>query len=63
MKRAAAKGEIREGDFDTWAWAIMGQVVFMGMRYADWDDSRPAAELAEIMRDLIAHGIGREEER
>ena len=60
MKKAAAKGEIREGDFETWAWAIMGQVVFMGMRYADWDDSRPAAELAEIMRDLIAHGIGPE---
>lgn len=61
MRKASAKGEIREGDFDTWAWAIMGQVVFMGMRYAEWDDSRPAAELAEIMRDLIAHGIGPEE--
>ena len=63
MKKAAAKGEIRAGDFEIWAWAIMGQVVFMGMRYADWDDSRPAAELAEVMRDLIAHGIGPEEKR
>jgi hypothetical protein len=41
----------------------MGQVVFMGMRYAEWDDSRPAAELAEVMRDLIANGIGPEEKR
>jgi len=63
MERAAAKGEIRDGDFETWAWAIMGQAVFMGMRYADWDDSRPAAELAEVLTDLIAHGIGPEEER
>ena len=62
MKKAAAKGEIRDGDFETWAWAIMGQIVFLGMRYAEWDDSRPAAELAEVMRDLIAHGIGPEEE-
>ena len=58
MERAAKKGEIREGDFETWAWAIMGQAVFMGMRYAEWDDSRPAAELAEVLTDLIAHGIG-----
>ena len=63
MKKAAAQGEIRDGDFETWAWAIMGQVVFMGMRYAEWDDSRPAAELAEVMTDLIARGIGPEEER
>ena len=63
MKRAAVKGEIREGDFETWAWAIMGQVVFLGMRYADWDESRSAAELAEVMRDLIAHGIGPEEDK
>ncbi len=63
MKRAAVKEEIREGDFETWAWAIMGQVVFLGMRYADWDESRSAAELAEVMRDLIAHGIGPEEDK
>lgn len=63
MERAAEKGEIREGDFETWAWAIMGQAVFMGMRYAEWDDSRPAAELAEVLTDLIAHGIGPEESK
>ena len=63
MERAAQKGEIREGDFETWAWAIMGQAVFMGMRYAEWDDSRPAAELAEVLTDLIAHGIGPEESK
>ena len=63
LDRAAVKGEIREGDSETWAWAIMGQIVFMGMRYAEWDDSRPAAELADVITDLIAHGIGPEEER
>ena len=63
MDRAAAKGELREGDFETWAWAIMGQIVFTGMRYAEWDDDRPAAELAEVITDLIAHGIGPKEKR
>lgn len=58
MKKAAAKGEIREGDYEIWAWATMGQAVFLGMRYAEWDDSRPPAELAKVMTDLLAHGIG-----
>ncbi len=61
LHRAAKKGDIREGDFETWAWAIMGQLVFMGMRYAEWDDRRSAAELADVITDLIAHGIGPEE--
>ncbi len=60
LEKAAKKGDIRAGDFDVWAWAIMGQAVFLGMRFADWDDSRPAAELAEILTDLIARGIGPE---
>ena len=63
MEKAAAEGEIREGDLETWAWAIMGQAVFLGMRYAEWDDSRSAAEIAEAMTDLIAHGIGPEEKK
>lgn len=62
MERAADRGEIRKGDFETWAWAIMGQAVFMGMRYAEWDDSRPAAEIARILTDLIARGIGPEKD-
>ena len=60
MRKASDKGEIREGDFETWAWAIMGQNVFLGMRYAEWDDSRPSSEIAEVVTDLIAHGIAQE---
>jgi AcrR family transcriptional regulator len=61
MKRAANKGEIREGDFETWAWAIMGMTVFMGMRYAEWEDSRPAGEIAEVVTNLMARGIAAED--
>ena len=57
LEKAARKGEIREGDFETWSWSIMGIIVFLGMRYAEWDDSRPAAGIAEVVTDLIARGI------
>lgn len=60
LQRAALKGEIREGDFESWAWSIMGIVVFLGMRYAEWDDSRPASDIAEVVTDLIARGIAPE---
>lgn len=57
LAKAGGKGEIRAGDYDTWAWAIMGIAITLGMRYAEWDDSRPAAEIAETAVDLIANGI------
>lgn len=60
LKKAAQHGDIRSGDFETWSWAIMGIVVFLGMRYADWDDSRPASEIADIVIDLIGRGIAPE---
>lgn len=60
LEKAALKGEIRAGDYETWSWSIMGTIVFLGMRYAEWDDSRPAAEIAEVVVDLIARGIAPE---
>jgi len=63
LKKAAENGEIREGDFDTWSWAIMGISMFLGMRYAEWDDSQPVEDIAEIVTDLIARGIGPESKK
>ena len=60
LEKAAKKEEIRSGDFETWGWAIMGISMILGMRYAEWDDSRPASEIAEIVVDLIARGISPE---
>jgi AcrR family transcriptional regulator len=57
LKSAAESGEIREGDYETWSWAIMGIAVFLGMRYAEWDETRPASEIAETVTDLIADGL------
>lgn len=58
LRKAARDGEIREGDFEKWSWAIIGIDVFLGMRFAEWDDSEAAAGIAEIVADLIANGIG-----
>ena len=63
LKEAAGRGEIRSGDFETWSWAIMGSIVFLGMRYAEWDDQRPAAEIAEVIVDMLANGIAKETEK
>jgi len=60
LEKAAEHGEIRAGDFETWSWSIMGIIVFLGMRHAEWDDSRPASEIAEVVTDLIARGIASE---
>jgi len=57
LKEAADSGDIRQGDYETWTWAIMGIAVFLGMRYTEWDDNMPAARVAEIVTDLIANGI------
>ena len=58
LRKAADNGGIREGDYETWSWAIMGMAVIMGMRYAEWDETQPASEIAEVVADLIANGIG-----
>ena len=57
LEKAARNGEIREGDFEMWSWVIMGIAVFLGMKYAEWDESMPTSRIAEIVIDLIANGI------
>lgn len=57
LKKAGARGEIRMRDDEVWSWAIIGINVFLGMRYAEWDESRPASEIAESVADLISDGL------
>jgi len=57
LEDAGKRGDIREGDYETWSWAIMGMAVILGMRYAEWDESIPASRIAETVVDLIANGI------
>ena len=57
LEKAARNGELREGDYEAWAWAIMGIAVFLGMRFVIMDESKSPSEVADIMIDLIANGI------
>ena len=57
LEKAARSGELRTGDYEAWAWAIMGIAVFLGMRFVIMDESKSPSEVADIMIDLIANGI------
>ena len=57
LRVAGENGEIREGDYETWSWAIMGMAVTLGMRCTQWDDDIPISRIADTVADLIANGI------
>jgi AcrR family transcriptional regulator len=59
LKRAAEAGEIREGDCEVWSWALIGMTVFLGMRFADWDEERPTAEVAAAVSELVSMGMAK----
>lgn len=54
---AVESGEIREGDCEVWSWALIGMTVFLGMRFALWDDERSIEETANAAADLISSGM------
>ncbi|HYE48118.1 MAG TPA: TetR/AcrR family transcriptional regulator [Azospirillaceae bacterium] len=55
---SSARGDIRPGDEEVRAWALIGMSVFLGLRYAIWDEGRPPEQVAATAADLIAHGLG-----
>jgi len=57
LERAAVDKDIRAGDYEVWAWALIGMSVFLGMRFAAWDDSRSSEEMAATIADLISTGM------
>ena len=63
LKAAGESGDIREGDYETWSWAIMGMAVTLGMRYTQWDDEIPVSHIADAVADLIANGIKPDQNR
>jgi AcrR family transcriptional regulator len=58
LSRAGERGEIRDGDYEVWSWALIGMSVFLGMRFAAWDDARTSADTAAAVADLIRLGMG-----
>ena len=57
LKAAQARGEIRPGDADTRAWALMGMAKALGERFALWEPDAPLEPLVEDVLDMIEHGL------
>jgi AcrR family transcriptional regulator len=57
LREAGEKGDIRDGDYEIWAWSLLGMALFLGMRYAEWEEDESPSQVAEVIADLIANGI------
>lgn len=61
LKAARDKGEIGGGftdrDLDVVAWGMMGANVFLGLRYAVWDDAQEK-QIADLMSRVWRQGFG-----
>lgn len=57
LESAAEANEIRQGDFEVWAWALIGMTVFLGMRFSAWDQQRSSEDTAKAAADLISSGM------
>lgn len=59
LRRGGESGALRPGLDEAHAWAIMGMNVFLGLRYAVWDEDRSVDEIVDIAGDILANGIVR----
>ena len=57
LQMAAAKGEIRPGDAEVRAWALMGIGHFLGLRHCLWEGKAPSTDVVDSMMDLVANGL------
>ena len=54
---AEKRGEIRKGDAEVRAWALMGISDMVGRRFALWDGKTPLKRVADAAFELIAEGL------
>lgn len=57
LERAQAAGQIRHGNAEAQAWALMGIAHFLGLRYAIWERREPPADVMETVFALISQGL------
>lgn len=58
LTQAGQSRQIREGDYEIWAWSIMGIMHFVGQRYLIWEQDRDLDQVVDTVLDLMAHGLG-----
>ena len=57
LRAAEKRGEIRKGDAEVRAWALMGISDMVGRRFALWDSKTPLKRVADAAFELIADGL------
>ena len=57
LEAAVKAGQIKPGDADTRAWALMGISRSLGERAVIWGDKTPVEEVVETTHDLIVNGL------
>ena len=57
LREGQDAGDVGEHAGEAHAWAIMGMNVFLGLRYAVWDNSEDPDAIARIAVDLLRNGL------
>lgn len=57
LAAAAARGEVRGGNAEIHAWAIMGMNVFLGLRFGVWADEPAPDAIAQVIATLLRDGL------
>jgi len=59
LAAAVRRGQVRPGNPEVRAWALMGMAVYLGQRYALMDAKAPIEPIVDAAMDFIAHGLAR----
>lgn len=59
LEAAASRGELRPGDAEGRAWALMGAGHFLGMRHCLWAGQVPPPATVDGLMDLVANGMAK----
>ncbi|WP_037339863.1 TetR/AcrR family transcriptional regulator [Saccharospirillum impatiens] len=57
LNQAGFQHSIRDGDYEVWAWSIMGIMHFVGQRYVLWSDDRPREAIVDAVMDFMFNGM------
>jgi AcrR family transcriptional regulator len=63
LRAGAERGEVRADVSEVHAWAIMGMNVFLGLRYGVWDADGTPTDVADVVAEMLARGIGHDASR